>query len=155
MQKLMDFYDWKSWPDFFPTEFHTIKDDELFLVLETDEFRVFSSPVQHWVPTVGLRIEFLKAGKVVAYSSDTAPTSTIFGLARDADILIHEAAGASEGHSSAEQAGAIAAGANAKELYLIHYPTGGFDYSKLVDEAAKMYKGPVKIAEDLTSFEFD
>ncbi len=155
MQKLMDFYDWKSWPNFFPTEFHTIKDVDLYPVLETDEFKIYTSPVQHWVPTVGLRIEFVKSGKIVAYSSDTAPTETVYGLAKDADILIHEAAGASEGHSSAEQAGMIATEANAKELYLIHYPTGGFDYHSLIAEAAKTFKGPVKIAEDLDQFEFD
>ena len=41
-----------------------------------------------------------------------------------------------------------------KELYLIHYPVNGFDYSQLVDEAAAVFDGPVKMTEDFMEFEF-
>jgi ribonuclease BN (tRNA processing enzyme) len=74
-------------------------------------------------------------------------------LAQDADILIHEAAGASVGHSSAEQAGQIARRANVKKMYLIHYPVNGYDYKQLADEAANAFGGPVEMAEDFMRFD--
>ncbi len=153
MQQLLENYEWDTW-HFFPVEFHTVPEEELYVLMDTDEFRILTSPVKHFIPTTGLRIECKKHGKVVAYSCDTAPTPSLIGLARDADILIHEAAGASVGHSSAAQAGEIGREANVKEMYLVHYPTGDFDYHTLVDEAAKAFGGPVKMAEDFMEIEF-
>ncbi len=152
-QQLLNNFEWNTW-HFFPVDFYTVPDDALHLVLENDEFRIFSSPVKHFIPTMGLRIEFKETGKVLAYSCDTAPIPSLMGLARDADVFIHEAAGASIGHSSAEQAGEIAKEANVKELVLIHYPVNGFDYQKLVGKAAVAFGGPVKIAEDFMEIEF-
>ncbi|MDH5606465.1 MAG: MBL fold metallo-hydrolase [Anaerolineae bacterium] len=153
MQNLLNQYEWNTF-HFFPVTFKTVPDDELHLIIDTDEFKVYTSPVKHFIPTFGLRIEFPKSGKVVAFSCDSAPTPSLVKLAQDADILIHEAAGESIGHSSAAQAGEIARQANAKEMYLIHYPTNGFNYHALVDEAKKEFDGPVHIAEDLMEFEF-
>lgn len=153
MQQVLEFYDWKNW-HFFPVSFHMLPGNELHVMLETDEFRILTSPVRHFIPTIGLRIEFKASGKVLAYSCDTAPVSSLMGLAKDADVLIHEAAGESVGHSSAKQAGEAAAEANAKSLYLIHYPVNGFDYHSLIDEAAEAYSGRIEMAEDLMEFEF-
>jgi ribonuclease Z len=152
MQKLLDFYEWNSWHSF-PVTFHTIPDEEKHPLLEVAGCKIFTSPVKHFIPTVGLRFELLKPNKVIVYSCDTAPTPNLVSLAKDADILIHEAAGASPGHSSAFQAGEIAAEANVKLLYLIHYPTGNFDYQSLVAEAAKAYSGPIAMAEDFLEFD--
>ncbi|MCG8379810.1 MAG: MBL fold metallo-hydrolase, partial [Proteobacteria bacterium] len=102
-----------------------------------------------------LRFEFPHSGQVLAYTSDTAPTANVVWLARGADILIHEAAGASAGHSSAAQAGEMASQAQAKSLYLIHYPTGENSTDGLVEEAAAHYDGPVALAEDFMEFSFD
>lgn len=153
MKQLLENFEWETW-HFFPVEMFTIPNDHLHPLIECSDFKIFTSPVKHFIPTIGLRIEFQKSGKVLAYSCDTAPTPTLQGLCQDADVLIHEAAGASIGHSSALQAGQIAQQANVKELYLIHYPTGDFDYKKLVDEAKQAYDGPVKIAEDFITLEF-
>lgn len=153
MKQLLVDYEWDTWHDFHVI-FHTLAEDELVLVMETEEFRIFSSPVKHFIPTVGLRIEFIQSGKVLAYSCDTAPTDSVIRLAKNADILIHEAAGASVGHSSASQAGEIATAAKVKELYLIHYPTGKYNYHKLVDEAAQTFDGKVTMAEDFMELEF-
>jgi len=124
------------------------------LALDADEFRVFTSPVQHLVPTIGLRIEFLQANKVLAYSCDTEPCPQVVELASEADVLIHEAAGTSSGHSSAAQAAGVAREANAKSLYLIHYPTGDTNYRSLLEEATQVYSGPVKLAEDFMTLDF-
>jgi ribonuclease Z len=147
MKKMLEWYEWDTW-HFFPVHFHTLPEEPLHLVIDCDEFRMLTSPVKHFIPTVGVRIEFKKTGRVFAYSCDTAPTPTLADLARDADVFIHEAAGASVGHSSAAQAGEIARQAKAKTLYLIHYPTGGYNYQKLAEEAEQTFGGPVIITED-------
>jgi ribonuclease Z len=69
-------------------------------------------------------------------------------LAKDVDILIHEATGAHTGHSSAAQAGELARLAGAKTLYLIHYPVWKSDPAPLVGEAKMTFGGKVHLAED-------
>ncbi|MDH5506679.1 MAG: MBL fold metallo-hydrolase [Anaerolineae bacterium] len=154
MKNMLVDYQWERWHQF-PVTFHYLEDQEMFPMLESEEFRIFTSPVNHFIPTIGMRIEFTESNQVLAYSCDTTPTKSVVVLGENADVLIHEAAGASPGHSSASQAGEIATKANAKELYLIHYPTGDFDYHALVDQAAQTYDGPIRLAEDLMVFEFE
>lgn len=148
IEKLMGLYDWDSWPNFFPVVFHRLPLDEMTEVLDSKEMRIFSSPVKHWIPTIGLRFEFKDPARVLAYSCDTEPCNQVIKLAANANILIHEATGLSEGHSSAAQAGKIGAQAGAKSLYLIHYPSGNFNPDPLVVEAQTNFSGPVKIARD-------
>jgi ribonuclease Z len=145
--KTLDFYEWDSWHSF-PVNFVKLNDNELNLFLETDEIKMYSSPVEHFIPTHGLRIELSKMDKVVAFSCDTRKTQSVINLSKNADILIHEAAGESVGHSSAKQAGEVATEANVKSLYLIHYPTGENRLDHLVPEAATAFDGPIKLAED-------
>jgi ribonuclease Z len=153
VQKLMDFYGWSVWPDFFPVTFHCVPEEAMAPVLENQEYRIFSSPVKHLVPTIGLRIELIQRDKILAYSCDTEPNANVVELASGADILIHEAAGASPGHSSASQAGATAREAEVGFLYLIHYPNGDFDPRLLLPEAEKTFQGPVALAEDFMEIE--
>jgi ribonuclease BN (tRNA processing enzyme) len=68
-------------------------------------------------------------------------------------VLIHEAAGATFGHSSAEQAGEIATKAEVGQLYLIHYPTGRFAKGDIAAEARKAFKGDVIVATDFMSID--
>ena len=78
-------------------------------------------PVDHPVPTIGLRFE--TDGVAVAYSCDTAPTEAVVELARGVDLLIHEGTGALPGvHSSPQEAARIAVAAGAKRLVLVHAP---------------------------------
>ena len=154
MERMLDDYKWKMWHHF-EVAFHKLPDTKLYPMIDNDDFCIYTSPVVHFVPTIGLRIEFKKTGKVLAYSCDTAPNPNVVELARDADVLIHEAAGASEGHSSPEQAGEEATAAGAKELYLIHYPTGKFLDESIGEKAATTYDGPITIAEDFMTLEFD
>jgi ribonuclease Z len=74
-------------------------------------------------------------------------------LAEIADVLIHEATGLSQGHSSASQAGKTAKQAKAKNLYLIHYPTGVNSTQNLIPEAKKQFDGFVHLAEDFLTFD--
>lgn len=154
LETLMDLYGWDSWPRFFPVEMSRLADKEMNLVQENDQWRIFSSPVSHIIPNIGLRIEFPNSKKVFAYSCDTEPCSQVVKLANNSDVLIHESAGAAWGHSSASQAGQIANEAQAKQLYLIHYPNGNLKENNLLSSAKGSFGGPVKLAEDFMEFEF-
>jgi len=154
LRKMMELYEWGSWPNFFQVDFKSLAVEERQLAIDCPDFRVYSSPVCHMIPAVGLRIESPASGKVIAYSCDTEPCEPVIRLAAGADILIHEASGKGLGHSSAAQAGEIAQKAGAKALYLIHYPTGDFDPTPLEAEASETFDGPVALAHDLMEFEF-
>jgi ribonuclease Z len=155
IEDLMGFYGWADWPNFYPVAFCRLPGQEMTTVLDCADFRVIASPVRHLLPTVGLRFESKDHGKVMAYSCDTEPCPQVVRLAQGADVLIHEAAGAARGHSSAEQAGEIASRAEAAALYLIHYPTGKFAKGDLVSEAQRHYPGPVRLAEDFMVLDLD
>lgn len=154
VQKLMEFYEWSSWPNFYPVTFHTLPEEALRLVFECQEYRICASPVRHLLPTIGLRVEFLEADKVLAYSCDTEPAPSVVELASGADVLIHEAAGVSRGHSSAAQAGSIARQAEVGVLYLIHYSARSQEPLALVSQAEQTFQGPVILAEDFMEIDF-
>ncbi|MCZ7546524.1 MAG: ribonuclease Z [Anaerolineae bacterium] len=100
-EDMMAFFTWDEWPNFFPVAFYRLPEREGMLILDSDEFRITSSPTRHFnVPTIGLRIEVKSSGLVVAYSCDTAPCDSVARLAQGADLFIHEATGYDpEGHS--------------------------------------------------------
>ena len=148
MEQLMDAYGWDDWPKFFPVVFHRLPESNMTLALEDDEFRIFTSPVRHLIPTMGLRIESLKSGKVMAYSCDTEPCLEVEELASDVDVLIHEATGEARGHSSAYQAGEVAQKAQAKSLYLIHYSATNGNKQRLVRVAKRSFLGEIALSED-------
>ena len=85
-------------------------------------FRITGTPGSHGVPVMALRIEDAEGGGVVVYSADTEPSEEVARLARDADILVHEATGRYPGHSDADQAAGIATRAGAGRLLLVHVP---------------------------------
>jgi len=155
IETMMGGFSWDEWPNFFPVVFHRLPADEMTTVLDCDQFRIFSSPVRHLIPAIGLRIEMPETEKVIAYSCDTEPCPAVIRLAAGADVLIHEAAGGALGHSSAAEAGDSARQAEVGELYLIHYPTGKQASGDLVAEAKQFFQGPVKLAEDFQTIEFD
>ncbi len=154
MEELMGFFEWKNWPHFFPVKFNRVSNEEMTPVLEYADLRIFASPVRHLVPNIGLRVEFMKTQKTLAYSSDTQPCQEVVRLAARADVLIHESAGATIGHTSAEQAGKIAQQAEVSSLYLIHYPTRDFDPETLVPEAKTTFAGKVALAKDFMELDF-
>ena len=153
MENLMEAYLWETWPGFFPVTFNRLPSDELHLAMEFDEFNLYTSEVQHMIPTIGMRFEFKDSGKVLAYSCDTAPCDEVVRLAEDADLLIHEASGPFLGHSSSKQAAEIALKANAKDLCLIHYPTGEFWVESTLPDAKEIFSEKVFLAEDLMEIE--
>jgi ribonuclease Z len=153
LEDMMGFYQWDNWPNFFPVAFHRLPEREHVLVLAKDDYRIYSSPVRHLVPTIGLRFEASENGRAIAYSCDTEPCPAVVRLASGADVLIHEASGGGVGHSSASQAGAIAREAEVGSLLLIHYPGGTEAASSLVQQARTTFAGEVAVATDFAELE--
>ena len=153
-EAMMDLFRWREWPDLFPVPCRPVAEEVGALVLEDDEFRITGAPVEHMVPTLGLRVENKRSGGVVAYSSDTSPCDAVVALARGADILIHEAAKNTSGHSSATQAGEVARRAGAGRLVLIHYRPAPWQYDRWLEEAAVAFGGPVELAQDFGEYVF-
>ncbi|MBU6165265.1 MAG: MBL fold metallo-hydrolase [Alphaproteobacteria bacterium] len=116
------------------------------------------------------------AGKSLVYSGDTAPCPALIALARGADTLVQEAMYlpaldrliASESnapslrahllasHTTAEQAGEIAAAAGVKRLILTHFVPGGD--ASIRDEdwrsaAAIAFKGEIVVGRDLLTLD--
>jgi ribonuclease Z len=155
-EDMMAGFSWDEWPRFFSIAFYRVAERENTLVLDSDEFRITSSPTVHYVPTIGLRVDVKSSGLSVAYSCDTAPVDSVVRLAKDADILIHEATGddPAGGHTGAADAGKIASRANAKRLVLIHYEVwDNKDTSHLIPEAKQHFDGPVELAQDFLQFD--
>jgi ribonuclease Z len=95
-------------------------------------------------------------GKSVSYCLDTRPCQAAIELARDVDLLIHEATYTQDyteeaknyGHSTAAQAANIAKEANAKNLLLTHFSTRYPDVTPLFDEARLIFP-ETRMAQDL------
>jgi ribonuclease Z len=154
VEGLMGFYNWSEWPNFFPVIFHRLPIKEMTPVLDCPDFKIYASPVHHFIPNIGLRIEFTQSQKTLAYSCDTEPCEEVVHLSKGVDVLIHEATGETPGHSSARQAGEIAKAAQVGKLYLIHYPTGKFAKGDLIAEARAVFSGAVTLAKDFMTLNF-
>ncbi|MDY6876814.1 MAG: MBL fold metallo-hydrolase [Chloroflexota bacterium] len=151
---LMGLFRWQEWPGLFPVSPKAVTEEVGALLLEDTDFRITGAPVKHLVPTLGLRIENKRSGRVVAYSSDTSPCDAVVTLARGADVLIHEAAKNTLGHSSAAQAGEVARRAGAGRLVLIHYRPAPWRYDHWLEEATTAFGGPVELAQDFGEYVF-
>ncbi len=149
VEQMIGIFGYQDWPEFFPVHYHRLAEKERAPVLENGDVQVFSSPVEHIVPTIGLRVEALGSGRVLAYSSDTSPCESVVNLAWKADVLLHEATGEYTGHSSPFQAGEVAQKAGARTLVLIHYPPQSYGSPEMLDSARAAFAGEVKFAEDL------
>jgi ribonuclease Z len=154
IHQMMDLYEWDTWPDFLRLDFREIPLVADTPVLSDQIVSITASPVAHMIPAIGLRITNQQTGKVLVYTSDTMRDPCIVDLARDADILIHEATGEYYGHSTGADAARDALEANAKQLVLIHYPSLRGDPEAVLKEAKATFQGPVELAEDFRVYEF-
>ena len=115
---------WEGLPD---REYHAVDEAPGAAVFERDGFRVTATPVDHPVPTIGLRVE-AASGAVAAYSADTAKSEAVADLARGASVLVHEGTGHLPGvHASPEEAAETARDAGVRRLVLVHIPVGATD----------------------------
>lgn len=155
IQKMMDLYNWQEWPNFFTVNFNNIPTASHEVVIQDTEIQIFSSPVNHFLPNICLRIELQKSNKSIVYSSDTESCQSLLELSQNADILFHEASGDLPGHSSAAQAGKLAEIAKVKTLYLIHYPEIEKTGESILKDAANYFSGKIIKAVDFMRINAD
>jgi ribonuclease Z len=154
IQEIMRLYEWETWRNFPHIDFREIPSEPDTPVMGSDLISITASPVEHMIPTLGLRITNRKSGRVLVYTSDTMRNSCVVAMARNADILIHEATGQYFGHSTGADAAYDALEANAKRLVLIHYPIVRGNPTAILEEARSVFNGPVELAEDFNVYEF-
>jgi ribonuclease Z len=126
--------------------------------IATPLLRLF--PVEHSVPTSGVRIE--GEGTAFVYTADTAPFDGLIETVRGCRSLIHEASGDGSreqylnraGHSSARQAGRVASRSGVARLFLCHfdYLTGPLP-EELRREAQGGFKGDVVVPERFKEYD--
>jgi ribonuclease Z len=101
-----------------------------------------------------------RPGKSVAYCLDTRPCVAAIELARNVDLLIHEATYTEEftveaqlyGHSTAAQAARTARKAGARRLMITHFSSRYPDPAPLLQEAREIFPETI-LAEDLMEIE--
>lgn len=125
-------------------------------------FAVDHRPVE---PAFGYRFD--AGGKSIVISGDTRPSDNLVKFARGADVLVHEAylpehfarvdtpevaARLKSYHTSAEEAGVIAARAGVKTLVLTHLIPAGAE-ATFRARAARSFKGRIVVGRDLLRIE--
>lgn len=125
-------------------------------------FAVDHRPVE---PAFGYRFD--SGGKSIVVSGDTRPNENVVKFSRGADVLIHEAylpehfnrvdtpevaARLKSYHTSAEEAGVIAARAGVKTLVLTHLIPAG-ENETFRARAAKAFHGRIVVGKDLLRVE--
>lgn len=161
LRALLDLFGLLDRPGMFPIPFHPVPAGVAAPVATTASFRITASPNAHGrMPNMALRFEAPGAGRAVVYSSDTEPCEAVAALARGADTLIHEATFAERdrgrfgAHSTAGDAGAVAARAGVRRLILTHIdPEYHGEMEALAREAGARFAGTVEIARELIPYD--
>ena len=123
-RRIFEAFDTSGWDGLPEIEWQEVALEPDTALLSSAAWTVVATPVEHSVPTIGLRFTS-QHERSVTYSCDTAPCQRVVDLARDADVLVHEATGSVPGvHSSVEEAAEIAARAGVHRLLLVHLPPG-------------------------------
>lgn len=103
-----------------------------------------------------------RAGRRVVISGDTRPCPQVVEASRGADVLVHEATFSDDEqtraletrHSTAREAGKVAAEAKARRLVLTHLSSRhDVDPRPLVEQARQEFPGPIDVAFDGFSLE--
>jgi ribonuclease BN (tRNA processing enzyme) len=141
-----------------------------FPVMSDDNIAVTATLVSHYdvYPAFGFRFDLAKSGVSITFSGDTTKSDNLIALAKDTDILVHEAQFSLDdayygnrfppnylqnSHTSAEQVGEVAAAANAKHVVLSHYSPTDLPDSEWLDAISKNFSGEITVARDGQVFE--
>ena len=112
-------------------------------------FTVTADRVNHPIETYGVRVEH--NGRVLAYSSDTAPCEALLRLAQGADLFLCEASyldGAPNPpdlHLTGGEAGEAATKADVGRLLLTHLVPAWVSEASTVEAAFAAFAGPVEV----------
>jgi ribonuclease BN (tRNA processing enzyme) len=112
-------------------------------------FTVTADRVNHPIETYGVRVEH--NGRVLAYSSDTAPCEALLRLAQGADLFLCEASyldgvvNPPDLHLTGGEAGEAATKADVGKLLLTHLVTAWGSEASTVEAACAAFSGPVEV----------
>jgi len=122
---------------------------------------VTTAPNDHGaMPNFAVRVDAAGARSVV-YSSDTRPCDEVVALARGADTLVHDSTyserhrnrAGGHAHSTAAEAGDVAARARVRRLILTHIGAEYHaDVEALAAEARSRFGGEVEVARELVPY---
>jgi ribonuclease Z len=146
-------------PGRFPLVWEPVPPREGFSISKPGDFALTASPNAHGgMPNMALRVE-APGGPAVVYSSDTEPCAAVEALARGAHTLIHDATFSERHprgigvHSTAAQAGEIAARAGVTRLILAHIDAGLHgELDAHREEARARFSGEVEIAREFVPY---
>lgn len=148
-------WDTRAWRGLPELEWHAVPLEVGAPIATGAEFELTAAPGVHSVPVIGVRARDRSGGGVLVYSADGEPSPGIRALAKDADLLVHEATGAQPGtHSSAEGAAQLASAAGVKRLILVHLAPTENDLEAQRIAARKHFGGEVIIGCDLDRYSF-
>jgi ribonuclease Z len=150
-RRLFEVFDTSGWKGLPEIEWRTVVLEESASIWSDEDWKITGSPGEHGVPVIGLRVEDLRGGGVVAYSADTSRSDAIARLAAGADILVHEATGDFTGHTGVQDAAHIAAQASVGRLILVHLPP---DISESDLEEARQSFPQLELGEDGAGYDF-
>jgi ribonuclease Z len=154
LASIMEALEWQDWPCTMPVDFHEVEMRVGHRVIDSPEFEIAIAPVEHFVPTIAVRVMSRESGKSIVYSSDTEPCEALARLAQGVDILIHESTGDDAGHSTPAQAGEMARRCGVGKLVLIHFAALDSELEGLRRAAEAEFDGPVELAEDFAVYPF-
>jgi ribonuclease Z len=152
-KRVHDAFDVRNWPGYPGASYHEVPVGQGAAVLTNDSWSITAAPGVHSVPSIGIRVEDRRGGGVAVYSGDTTGADSIVGLARGADLLVHEASDEPAMHSCPVSAAQVAAAAGVRRLVLVHLPAGVHDRDERVTAARAVFAELV-VGEDGAHFEF-
>ncbi len=133
------------------------------VVYDDGDVKVTAFAVDHRPVRYAFGYRFESGGRTIVISGDTRPTENLVRYARGADILVLEAylpehfdkvdtpavaARLKSYHTSAEEAGDVAARAGVRTLVLTHLIPGNADET-FRERAARKFKGEIIVGRDL------
>lgn len=168
-EQLQDVARGAGFPEFFDRSFAIEEHDgerPLEVMSGTSGIRLEPTATKHFIPTWGFRVVARgqdESGRLLAYSADSGPCESLGRLASRASLFLCEAGLRSldedspepdgRGHLLPSEAGEVAAAGDVERLVLTHLPIGEDGGTWACDEASRTFKGPVDIAEQLTTYE--
>ncbi len=114
-------------------------------------------PVPHYVPANAVEVRGT-SGRRFTFGADHGPTDALDAFARATDLLLLEATllqaepDGPRGHMTAAEAGAVAAGCDARRLVLTHI-SDELDAGRAIADARGAYDGPVEVAREGAVFD--
>lgn len=136
-----------------------------FPVMSDDNVTVTATLVSHYdvYPAFAFRFDLKRSGRSVTFSGDTTKSDNVIALARDCDVLVHEAQFSLDdayygnrfppgylvkSHTSAEQVGEVAAAANVAQVVVSHYSPNDLPDSEWQAAIGRNYTGRITVARD-------